>query len=193
MLVHDHGIQRTHPMLLLRPTLFAAVLALPLPLLAAYKCSVDGRTVYQQAPCGAGAQGRAMSLREDGPPPADPPGQGGRHGAGQNDVTPQELVTTTFGQLKGGAIPSYAAMFCPPERAAQSSSSMGDVLRALGSALARDGAELAAIDTSAPDKASFTIRPRYGEVTGDRRKRIGYALFGRGPQGLCLKAFVIGA
>ncbi len=102
---------------------------------ATYKCTVDGRTVYQQAPCGPGSEGEALRI-QSAP-------NSGVMSAGQAAKAVQQverdgvlLAREGFERLKGGRIDEFVANLCPRERQAYNNPTIKNSLRSQGQRLA---------------------------------------------------------
>jgi hypothetical protein len=102
---------------------------------ATYKCTVDGKTVYQQAPCGPGSEGEAMRI-QSAP-------QGGAYSG--TDLTKMRqqvqnegprLARESFDRLKSGRIDEYVANLCPTERKSFGNPTIKGSLKAEGANLA---------------------------------------------------------
>lgn len=113
-----------------------AAASLPLPLWAAtYKCTVDGKTVYQQTPCGPGVDGEAMRIQSA--PAAGPAGAGDSARLKQQlEREGVRLAHDGFERLKSGRIDEYVANLCPRERQSYGNPSVKGSLKSEGERLA---------------------------------------------------------
>jgi hypothetical protein len=116
--------------------LFACGLALAGPAsTATYKCTVGGKTVYQQTPCEAGAASETLRIQ------ATP--NTGVMSAGQAAKATQQierdgvrLAREGFERLKGGRIDEFVANLCPRERQAYNNPTIKGSLKSQGERLA---------------------------------------------------------
>lgn len=158
---------------------------------ATYKCTVDGRTVYQQAPCGPGSEGEAMRI-QSAP-------QGGSISAGEAARMRQQveregvrMAHDAFEQLASGRIDEYVGRMCPRERQASSNPTIKGSLKAEGARLAAAKAKMAG-KPSDVGVLSLTFDayedPFRASNTGIPPKRIRVNVdFGRDLGQLCLRA-----
>jgi hypothetical protein len=108
---------------------------------ATYKCTVDGKTVYQQAPCGPGSEGEAMRIQSA-------PAGGGYSGTDVTKMRQQvqnegpRLAREAFDRLKSGRIDEYVANLCPTERTRYNNPSIKGSLKNEGARLAAEKVEL---------------------------------------------------
>lgn len=169
-------------------------LCAPLPLLAAtYKCTVDGKVVYQQAPCGPGAEGEAMRIQ------SGPTGGGGSYSGSDAARMRQQLAREgprlafdAFERLKTGRIDEYVAHLCPRERQSFSNPTIKGSLKAEGARMAADKVEMARqpADTGIDALTFFAYHNPFGASDGrtpPKRIRVN-AAFGRDLGQLCLRA-----
>lgn len=172
--------------------ILCAPLCAPWPLLAAtYKCTVDGKTVYQQAPCGPGVEGEAMRIQSA-------PTGGGSYSADESakmrqQVTQQgpRLAREAFDRLKSGRVDEYVANLCPRERQAFSNPTIKGSLKVEGANLAsRKIAFGRQTDASFQSLSFLGIEDPFGPSDGKtppKTLRIN-AEFGRDLGQLCLRA-----
>lgn len=178
---------------LARCSILAAAVLAPLPLLAAtYKCTVDGKLVYQQAPCGPGAEGEAMRIQSG-------PAGGGSYSAGDSTQMRQQLAREgprmardAFERLKTGRIDEYVANLCPRERQSFSNPTIKGSLKAEGARLASDKVEMARqpVDTGIDSLSFEAYHNPFGASDGKtppKKIRVN-AGFGRDLGQLCLRA-----
>lgn len=177
----------------LAATMGIAVLAAAPPLWAAtYKCTVDGKVVYQQAPCGPGAEGEAMRIQ------AGPTG-GGARSAGEATTMRQQvardgprMARDAFERLKTGRIDEYVAHLCPRERQSFSIPAIKGSLKAEGAKLASEKVELVPqpADTGIDAMTFYAYHDPFKGSDGrtpPKKTRVNVA-FGRDLGQLCLRA-----
>lgn len=123
----------------LAPRALLAALLIASPAWAAtYKCTVSGKTTYQQSPCAeqpaatATPRAPAVVLPPSSPPAADP--MRGRADLVQR-ATP--LVKAALAQLQQGRVDDYVATLCPRDRGAQGAAPARARLNALADDLVR--------------------------------------------------------
>ena len=166
---------------------------------ATFKCTVNGQTVYQQAPCGEG-DGQELKLK-----PNNPGGSGGgSYSAADVAKLRMEvqnkgprLARDAFDRLASGNVGLYAANLCPRERQQWSNPSLQGSLSAMGRALASDGLKLGRQTEVMMDSLTFIAVPEPGPRAHDSNvkppMRTVRAFFGRDLGQLCLRALDIGA
>lgn len=101
--------------------LFIAVLVPNAALAASYKCVIDGKTSYQDRPCGddVNARGKAQTLS----PPAPPRGVSKEESQRRDGVMRRQfepVARSAFFALKEGRLDDYMNTLCPQSRAALS-------------------------------------------------------------------------
>lgn len=173
--------------------LFAWALCAPLPLLAAtYKCTVDGKVIYQQAPCGPGSEGEAMRIQSG-------PAGGSGVSAGDSAKMRQQLVREgprmahdAFERLKSGRIDEYVANLCPRERQSFSNPTIKGSLKAEGARLAADKVQIVGqpVDVGIDAMTFDAFHNPFGASDGStppKKTRVDVA-FGRDLGQLCLRA-----
>lgn len=175
--------------IVLRVALWAAA-GMPLPLWAAtYKCTVDGKTVYQQAPCGPGAEGEAMRIQ------TAPTGVGSYSSSEASKMRRQVelegplLVKDAYERLTSGRIDEYVAGLCPRSRTAWSAPTLKASLKSLGASLAQDRIRFGRQTDASADSLTFAgIEEPVGGNSRRPQTRTVRAYFERDLGQLCLRA-----
>lgn len=183
-----------HPSLVVLSVVLLA--ASPALQAATYKCSVDGKTVYQQSPC-AEAQGQVLNL------PSNTVGGGQSYSGSdvakmrqevQNNGTP--LARDAFERIVGGQIDVYVANLCPREREQWSNPTLKGSISAMGKILAGEQLRLGRQTEATMDSLSFVAVQMPGQGTIDTsvkpRMRSVHAHFGRDMGRLCLRVLSFG-
>ena len=120
----------------LAPVLLACGLALAGPASAAtYKCTVDGKTVYQQTPCEAGAASETLRIQATPNTGVMSAGQAAR-ATQQIERDGVRLAREGFERLKSGRIDEFVANLCPRERQAYKNPTIKGSLKSQGERLA---------------------------------------------------------
>lgn len=162
---------------------------------ATFKCTVDGKTVYQQSPCAGEPAREAMKL----------PGSGGPGGttytasevAKLRDEVQNRghgLAREAWQQLLAGQVDVYVANLCPRERQSWSNPQLKGSLKSMGALLAKENMRFGRQTDATQDSLSFTAFQEPFPTDGrPPRTRTLRAHFGRELGQLCLRVLDIGA
>lgn len=187
--------------------LLLSCLALPLAAHGAvYKCTVEGRTTYQQQPCDAGAAQREVTTPTAKPPratvapssPVEPvragPNEPRKPAAkGELDAAGREaLAREAFGALKSRDLSSFDALLCADARQNYARPDLKGVLPSAAAGIANRGTELGETLVNEPSRVNFATTIL--EPGGGGRTRIPDLPFSvglrRGADGLtCVNGF----
>jgi hypothetical protein len=205
---HEHGcgfgddrgpsVLAPHAMPPIARSALLLLLALPLTALAAtYKCTQNGKTVYQQAPCAAEEQSQTLKL---------PSNNGGGQSISAIDSAKMRqevlskgdrLAKDAYEQLASGQVDVYVANLCPRERKSWANPTLKGSLKSLGALLANDQLKLGRQTEASMNSLSYIAVPEPGHPgwnnPGGPRKRTVRAHFGHDLGQLCLRVLDIGA
>lgn len=139
---------------------------------ATYKCTLNGKTSYQQSPCSEAAQAQGGAGEVRIAPKADP----GSFSA-SDTVKRKELLSVkgppvaraAFGYLVSGQIDVYVANLCPRDRAHWSNPVLKQSLKATGLDLARRKAQFGrTTDTGLSDMSFVALEDPYATSASGR-------------------------
>jgi hypothetical protein len=146
-------------------------LALPLAAQGAvYKCTVDGKTAYQQQPCDAGAAQRevvpatpsakrspsAVPSSPAQPPLAKASEPGASAAKGELDAAGREaLARDAFGALKSRDLVRFDALLCDRARKNYARPDLKGVLQSAASGIANRRSELGEVQVNEPKRVNF--------------------------------------
>lgn len=170
----------------LLPVAVAAALWSPVPGWAAlYKCTVDGKTVYQQRACGndQGTQS-VLSTGSSRPPPAppSPSAQGTPPGAAPPGPAPSRApldeagregaARRAFAHLASGDVDAYHQMLCPEAQAKYEAAGGKRILRDFSRRIRADKAELTTV-IGHRGASLYIDATRVGDAVTGRREPVG--------------------
>jgi len=139
--------------------LFIGVLVPDAVVAASYKCVIDGKTTYQDRPCGddVSTRGKAQTLS---PPP--PPRVVSKEESQRRDgVTRRQfepVARSAFFATKEGRLDDYMNMLCPQSRAALSAKGAEDAWKREGQRYAEAETELLASTLINQKGVTFAIK-----------------------------------
>jgi len=162
---------------------------------AVYKCTVDGKTAYQQHPCDAGAAQRevvpetssakrspsAVSSSPAQSPPAKASEPGASAAKGELDAAGREaLAREAFNALKSRDLTRFDALLCDNARKNYARPDLKDVLPRAAAGIANRRTELGDVLLNEPKRVHFATT--ISEPGGSSTTRVPDSLFSVGLQ-----------